>query len=107
VEEDDYAFGRKEKRDENYEKKLRQDALKGIISAIKGNKDFYNNNHIEDCIDLDGFRRTKSLYPNKAEKEEYDRGPHSYPMTPRARKEVEEQNGIPIMLQKEIKQDVK
>jgi hypothetical protein len=75
---------------ENMEKKLRADALKRLIEMMKGNKGLDLNNRIEDCIDdNDQFKRRNSLPAYENDREELPERPRSYPLSPRARREME------------------
>ena len=74
---------------DNMEKKLRADALKRLIEMMKGNKGFMPNNRIEDWIDDNRFRRRDSLPAPGNPKEELSERPRSYPLSPRARRDLE------------------
>lgn len=78
------------------ERKLRRDALKGIINTIKGSNDVFNTNKIEDCIknQRDYIHDRYSLpdqHEYKDDDEESDKTvyPHSYPISPRTRQKLE------------------
>ena len=75
---------------DNMEKKLRADALKRLIEMMKGNKGFMPNNKIEEWIDDDDrLRRRNSLPAPGNPREELSDRPRSYPLSPRARKDLE------------------
>ena len=75
---------------ENMEKKMRAEALKKLIEMMKGNKGLEMNNRIEDCIDdEDQFKRRNSLPAHGNEIESTPERPRSYPLSPRARREIE------------------
>ena len=74
------------------EKRLREEVLKGIISTIKGTKNFFNTNRIEECInDDEALQRTYSLpcHLIPEEDEESQGRVHSYPLSPASRKALE------------------
>lgn len=73
--------------EEDAEKKLRKDALKRLIEMMKRNKGI--NNQLEDCIDDDKRPRRNSLPAKGNPREETPERPRSYPLSPRARRELE------------------
>lgn len=79
---------KRRKVDDEYEKKLRQDALGVIVKTIKENKNFFNTNKIEDCIqnEEDILRRIMSLPAKEAERDELKERAISYPLSPKSRK---------------------
>jgi len=84
---------------EKIEQKMRQEALKKIIEMMKGNKGIGMNNNIEDCIDDDDrFKRRNSLPAYGNPIEELSDRPRSYPLSPRARREIEDPLINPLAL---------
>ena len=80
------------------ERKLRRDALKGIINTIKGGNDVFNTNRIEDWIKntRDYIHDRYSLPDQHQYKEDEDEDdsdktvyPHSYPISPKTRQQLE------------------
>ena len=76
----------KRRREDEMEKKLRQDALKGIIAAIRGNKSFFNPDSIEGVLNEDGNRRMRSLPAEGNELEELSESARSFPLSPKEKK---------------------
>ena len=79
---------------EEIERKLRRDALKGIINTIKGGNDVFNTNRIEDCIknQRDYIHDRYSLPDQyKYQDDESDKTvyPHSYPVSPKTRQQLD------------------
>ena len=69
--------------------------MKGIIESIKGNKNFMNSNRVEDILEEDSElwkKRRGSMPGGDNDKEELDEGPRSYPLSPKTRKELEDEN---------------
>jgi len=82
------------------DRKLRRDALRGIINRIKGDVDIYNTNKVEECIknQRDYIHDRYSLpdqYRYKEDEDESDESqhPYSYPITPKTRAKLD----YPIM----------
>ena len=81
--------GLRRRRDDEIEKKLRQDALKGIIAAIRGNNTIFNPDRIEGPINENDLRRNASLPPDGNELEQISDGARSFPLTPRGRQQYD------------------
>lgn len=84
---------------EKHEKKMRAEALKKLIEMMKGNRGFEMNNNLEDCMDdNDDFKRRNSLPAFENERDELSERPRSYPLSPRARREIEDPLINPLAL---------
>jgi len=80
---------------EEIERKLRRDALKGIINRLTGKNEMFDTNKVEDCVNnkRDYIHDRYSL-PDEDIYHEDDGSdssvyPHSYPITPRTRAKLE------------------
>jgi hypothetical protein len=89
-------------KDDEYSRKLRQEALRNIIDSVKGNKNFMNKNNVEDVLDEQGVKRRSSMPPKDSEKEEVDVQPRSYPLTPKTKKEIEDDNPLMSIRPEEV-----
>lgn len=56
--------------DDNFDKKLREEMLKKIMNQIKGNKDLFLNNKLDELLSQFGPRRCKSMIGLDNDKEE-------------------------------------
>ena len=98
----------KRRKADEMEKKLRQDALKGIIAAIRGNKSFLNPDNVENMINEPNSRRLRSLPPDGNELEELSEGARSYPLSPREKKVLDNpllMNNLFEYIEDEFQQD--
>lgn len=68
------------------ERKLREDMLKSIMNQIKGNRDLFLNNKLDELLEQFGNRKCKSMIGLDNELEEDEREIRSYPLTPKTKK---------------------
>ena len=59
------------------------------MAQVKGNRDLFLNNKLDELLQDFGGRRCKSMIDFGNEKEEDDRKVRSFPLTPKSRKEYE------------------
>lgn len=71
------------------ERKLREDMLKSIMNQIKGNRDLFLNNKLDELLEQFGDRKCKSMIDFGSDKEEDDRNIRSFPLTPKTKKQYE------------------
>jgi hypothetical protein len=78
--------------DDENDKKNRESrgkALKAIMAKVKGNRDLFLNNKLDELLQEFGGRRCKSMVNFENEKEEDVRRIKSYPLSPKSRKDYD------------------
>ena len=64
--------------------------LKSIMAQVKGNKDLFLNNKLDELLEQFGNRKCKSMIAFENEKEEDPRYIKTHPMSPRGNNEYDE-----------------
>ena len=75
--------------DDEANKKSRKKALKAIMAQVKGNRDLFLNNKLDELLQEFGGRKCKSMMALDNEKEEDSRRIKSYPLSPKSKKEYD------------------
>lgn len=68
------------------EKKFKEEMLRKLMNQIKGNRDLFLNNKLDELLEQFGNRRCKSMIGLDNDLEEDEREVRSFPLTPRTAK---------------------